>query len=364
MSAELYQPIYLVVIAILSIVVFFRYIDRNKEDEINEANSFPLVAIILTFGLIYFIGNRPVHKTFVDMVTYSDIFYYLKTNRPVFEWNWDELNLIYDNFYAWSATFFSTDRPLFVILAFLYFGGIFLASRRLFRGNTLASLLTYLGAFSTFSYGTNGMKAGIAAAFFLVAISYYNNRLLMIFLALLSWGFHHSMQLCLGAMFVVLLYKNPKLYLAIWVVSLLIAILHITIFQEIFSGMTDDHGSGYLNQVVIQEEKGWGGFRIDFILYSTAPIIMGIYAIFVKGFSSKFYNFLFSVYLVTNSIWLLCIYSNFTNRIAYLSWLLLPVVLIYPVLHPNWGDSRFRDFSLIMLAHLSFTLFMTFVYYA
>lgn len=332
-------------------------------NEIAEAKRFPVFASILVIWLIYFIGNRPVHKCFVDMVSYSNTFYYLQYNRPHFSWDWDALNLLYDNFMAWSATYFATDRPLFIILASLYFGCFFWACRRIFKGNTTASLLTFLGAFSTFSYGTNGMKAGIAAGIFLVALSYSNHKYLMYLLAIVSWGFHHSMQLNIAAMILATIYRKPKFYFLLWAVCLLIAILHITYFQSFFSGLTDDHGAAYLDLVVVQEEKGWSGFRIDFIIYSMTPIIMGLYAIFVKELSSKYYDFLLSIYLISNSIWLLCIYANFTNRIAYLSWFLLPLVLIYPVLHPKWGENRFRDFSYIMFAHLSFTLFMNFIYY-
>ncbi len=362
-SPSLYQNIYLIVITIITVVVFLFYQSRDNNNELNEASRLPVFAFVLTIVISLFIGYRPVDKTFVDMVTYSDIFYYLKSNRPVFHWNWDELNILYDNLYAWSATYFDTDRPLFVILAFLYFGCIFIACRRMFRGNTLATLLVYLGAFSTFSYGTNGMKAGVAAAIFLVALSFYNKKWIMVLLALVSYGFHHSMQLCIGAMIVAYFYKNAKFYIVVWIVCLFLAIFHVTWFQTLFSGLTDDHGAIYLNQIVEQEEKGWDGFRIDFIIYSFTPIAMGLYTIYGKKLKSAFYNYLLSIYLITNSIWLLCIFSSFTNRIAYLSWLLLPVVLVYPTLHPKWGDSRFRVFAAIMMLHLCFTLFMNFIYY-
>lgn len=362
-SAYLYQYIYIIVIAVLTLIVFLQYHSRNEEKELREAQSIPFLAFLLSIALSLFIGFRPVDKVFVDMVTYSENFYYLKGAFPYFEWNWEELNIIYDNLFAWSATIFDTERPIIVILAFLYFLGIFFVCRRMFPGNTLAALLTYLGAFSTFSYGTNGMKAGVAAVLFLLSLTFYNKKWIMFLLALLSFGIHHSMQLCIGTMILVLFYKKPKFYLGVWMACLIMAALHITFFQDFFSGMTDEHGVGYLSQVVEQIEKGWGGFRIDFILYSFAPIAFGIYAIFVKKINSSFYDYLFSLYLLTNSIWLLCIYANFTNRIAYLSWLMFPIVLIYPILHPSWGENRLQVFSFVMLGHLLFTLFMTFVYY-
>ena len=41
-----------------------------------------------------------------------------------------------------------------------------------------------------------------------------------------------------------------------------------------------------------------------------------------------------------------------------------PIVLIYPYLNENWGHTRYKDFSKVMLAHLGFTLFMKFIFYA
>ena len=53
-----------------------------------------------------------------------------------------------------------------------------------------------------------------------------------------------------------------------------------------------------------------------------------------------------------------------TNRIAYLSWFLYPIVLIYPFLQEEWeDDNQYRIFSVVMLAHLGFTLFMNIIYY-
>ena len=60
---------------------------------------------------------------------------------------------------------------------------------------------------------------------------------------------------------------------------------------------------------------------------------------------------------------MLCMYANFTNRIAYLSWFLYPIVLIYPYLNEDWGVNKYKIFSMVVFLHLSFTLFMSVIYY-
>jgi hypothetical protein len=65
-----------------------------------------------------------------------------------------------------------------------------------------------------------------------------------------------------------------------------------------------------------------------------------------------------------NALWMLCMYANFTNRIAALSWALYPIVIIYPYLSEksNYPNKNMM-FAVVMLLHLAFTLFMKFIYY-
>jgi hypothetical protein len=234
-------------------------------------------------------------------------------------------------------------------------------------GFSLAAYLVFLAAFSTFSYGTNGIKAGAAAAIFLMALSFRKNLKVCIPLILISWGFHHSMIMPIVGLALTLVYKNSKIYFAGWCFCLLMAIAHITFFQELFGGIlsdSGDSGANYLNEVN-DEWGGKTGFRIDFVIYSAMPILVGYWAVYKKRLQlSKIYTCLLNLYMTLNGTWMLCMYANFTNRIAYLSWFLYPIVLIYPYLNENWGPTRYKDFSKVMLAHLGFTLFMKFIFYA
>ena len=94
------------------------------------------------------------------------------------------------------------------------------------------------------------------------------------------------------------------------------------------------------------------------------PVIVGWYALVKKKLQvSDLYKKLLSLYLCLNGVWMLCMYAEFTNRIAYLSWFLYPIVLIYPFLNEQWGRDRYKKFGLVMLGHLGFTLFMNVIYY-
>ena len=248
----------------------------------------------------------------------------------------------------------------FFIIATIYFGGIAIACQKLFPKDAAYAFVIYVGAFSTFNYATNGIKAGAAAAIFLCAIGFYKKKLISIILLILSLGFHHSMVLPIVAFIICKYYRSPKFYLIVWVISLLIAAAHITYFQTLFGGMTDDHGAEYL----VMDNSGYRtGFRLDLVIYSSAPVILGYYIINKWRYSSKTYNFIYCLYLLTNSVWMLCMYASFTNRIAYLSWFMLPIVLIYPFFDKPFIRNQYRKLNVVAWWHLGFTLMMTYVYY-
>ena len=135
--------------------------------------------------------------------------------------------------------------------------------------------------------------------------------------------------------------------------------------------MTDETGQEYLTTTDGSGFGGAGGFRIDFLLYSAAPIFLG-YKIIIKDrlSVSKMYKTIFNMYLCTNAVWCLCMYASYCNRIAYLSWFMYPIVLIYPLLKEDLsgcsllkGRRQYKLFSKVMGYHLGFTLFMELVFY-
>ena len=365
-AAKNYITIYFIIITIITLFVTYRY------NYINSVNITPSLkykkrdgAFILALFMTLFIGFRPESGVFIDMMNYITHYHALYEGN-VFIFDKDAENFLFDNYLAWVGSNYLGTTFLFVSVAAIYFICAYIACKKMFPNNTLAAYLVFLAAFSTFSYGTNGIKAGAAGAVFLMAISYRENLKVCIPLVLVSWGCHHSMIMVVVAFALTLVYKNPKVYFAGWCFCLLIAMAHITFFQELFAGILsdsgDNRGAGYLT-----DNSDWGGktgFRIDFVIYSVMPILVGYWAVYKKKLQlSKMYTCLLNLYMTLNGTWMLCMYASFTNRIAYLSWFLYPVVLIYPYLNENWGPTRYKSFSLVMLAHLGFTLFMMFIYY-
>ena len=367
MAGALYHPIYLFLVFILTVYVMkiyaqpsvdnshFNYsIDELADNNFIAKSPYHIFSFILAIGLALFIGFRPICDEFVDMVDYNYTYSYLMGSHFFFDFDVD--NLIYDNWFTYMASNNVPVRVFFLIVSIVYFGLIWLACRKLFTDNTLLAFLVYLAALSTFTYATNGIKAGMATSIFLCALAYYDKPLISVPIALLTYGMHHSMLLVIVAYFCVLLVKNPKYYFIVWGVSFCMAALHITWFQHYFAGFTDEHGASYL----LSSRNS--GFRIDFIIYSAVPVIIGYWMIFKNNLYSRTYDIILNLYLLTNSVWMLCMYSNFTNRIAYLSWFIYPIVLLYPFVNLYWSDRQDRYLKYVVYGHLGFTMFMNFVY--
>ena len=358
-DANLYEYIYLFVVAILTIHQYLNY-NRYSWSRLSAPPAQNnVLALMLTLGLIAFIGLRPVSNVFVDMVGYSHTFDFYKGDPFTFDWSVD--NKLFDNLFMWLSSLRVDHSLFFVIIAAIYFGGIFIACRKMFPRDVLFAMLVYLAAFSTFPAGVNGIKAGAAASLFFVALAYRDKKIISYIFVALAYGFHHSMQIVVVAYILASLLKTPKYYIWGWIVSLVIAVLHITFFQQLFAGFTDEHGAKYL--LVEGDESAYlTGFRLDFIIYSAIPIIIGYYLIFKRKLQSERFNFIYNIYVIANSVWLLCMYASYTNRIAYLSWQLLPIVLIYPFFNEKISPSQYKIAAIVAFAHLGFTLFMEFIY--
>jgi hypothetical protein len=364
-SAASYYTVYLIIVTIITCFVCYNYSGKNGLVKCSSKSKSSWGTFLLALFMVMFIGFRPASSAFVDMMNYIT-YYHAFHEGSVFIFDKEAENLLFDNYFAWIGSMRLGTTFFFVTIAAIYFMCTYIACKRMFPRDTLIAYLVFLAAFSTFSYGTNGVKAGAAAAIFLMAMSFRDNLKICIPLVLVSWGAHHSMIMVVVAFVLTLIYKNPKVYFAGWCFCLLVAAAHISFFQELFAGILSDSGDSGADYL-ITEGDDWGGktgFRIDFVLYSAMPILVGYWAVYKKRLQlSKMYTCLLNLYMTLNGTWMLCMYASFTNRIAYLSWFLYPMVLIYPFLNENWGASRYKTLSKVVLAHLGFTLFMHFVYY-
>ena len=167
--AYLYKYIYLLLVTVLTLTV----VKYRRSLKVNESI---IGSALLCLFMVLFIGFRPVSIYFVDMVNYANWW-----GGTWWGFDWETENLLFDNLFQYMGSIFPDGTVFFVLMAAIYFTGMLIVCRKLFPSNTLIVFLVCLAAFSTFSYGTNGIKAGAAASLFLVALAYRNNIVVSIF---------------------------------------------------------------------------------------------------------------------------------------------------------------------------------------
>lgn len=347
-----YHTIYLIILSFLSIFCInkYRFSIRKSRGSIN--------ALIYAIFLTVFIGFRPYMDVLTDTIGISQ--YYKSNMGYVHDFSMDVENKLYDNMLLYFASL-NLDFSIFLVaMSGIYFICRYIALKKMFPNHVWAAYLLFLASFISYTSSVNGFKAGAAASLFCIAIAYRKNIILSLCFLLLSYGMHHSMIVCVTAFVCVSFYKNTKIYLIAWFSSFILAVLHIKYFQFLFGSFTDQKGADYL----LTEHGAWmTGMRYDFVLYSFMPIILALYILFKKKIIiDENYKFVLNLYMVTNSIWLLCMYANYTNRIAALSWFMYSIVIGYPFLSDGniyQFVNKNRTFSMVMALHLGFTLFMS-----
>ena len=323
-GAQYYSHIFIWLVVVLSISVFGQY-GHYSQNHLNKGqNKFSVGVLFLVLFLTLFIGLRPASgRYFVDMGNYYDDYNNIIGDSFSFDWNTD--NKLFDNYFRFLASNRVPITFFFFSIATIYFVCIAIACASLFTRDKMAALLVYLGAFSTFSYGTNGIKAGAAAALFLVALALYKNKKVVwtVVFLLLSIGFHHSMLLPVIAFVICILIKNPKFFTILWFACFVLSALHVSYFQEFFSGFSgiDDKIGDYLREDSDRYQRAdiLGGFRIDFILYSFVPILIGWIAVFKKKIQSNTYLFILNIYTFINAIRLVYEAYIHNNQIALIN---------------------------------------------
>ena len=376
-------------IFLFCLFMYFSYAGSNNCDKLLEKNSM-VPSLFFTKVLIFFMGLRPVTFAFGDTINYA-AGYARATGLAEWKIDMDEEWLFNSIMLACKASGMTVSGWFFII-EIGYLGFILLAMKKLIGENPWMGMLFFLSAFSTFTFGTNGIRNGLACSIitFAFALAVNKNIAKMVipgFIAILAMGIHKSIALpiaaFLAASFVI---KNPMIAIYFWVASIGISLVAGGTVSNFFMGLGfDDRMTQYSNGMgEFGDQFTQTGFRWDFLLYSAMPVWMTWYvsrkaqkerALYgdtleeaetgitgagriADADSMRIFNILATTYILANSFWVMVIKAAFSNRFAYLSWFLYPVVLAYAVVRLHIWPDQDRKAALILLAHAGFTLFM------
>ncbi len=363
-----YSSIFLYTIIILTIFqcVYWSRLDYNLVSY-GKNNLFGSILLVLIFS--FFLGNRPISGYyFGDTAQYAFYFERVKAGFITYasgdgEWIWTLIMYI--------CAFFCDVNLYFTIIALLYFGFTLWACRRLTPNNALVSFLFCLGAFSCFSYATNGIRNGLACSIILLMLSFITGnkreKIIAAVLAFIAFNIHRSTALPILMSVLSLLYiRSFKMAYTFWILSIFISLVAGGAISSFFAGLGfDDRMQTYIASSPQEAEMfSHTGFRLDFLIYSMMPILLGYYIIVKRGIRDRNYELLLNTYTLCNAFWVMVIRANYSNRFAYLSWFMYPLVLAYPLLKLDiWGEEQGRYLKNIMLAHVGFTWFMQTIYW-
>lgn len=350
---------YQFVFSMVMFTYFHTLVLRGNEAKVYVYNNVGSI-ILLVVSTIY-IGLRPISEYyFVDMATYAQTFEQFRNGMPINP----EGDVGFEIFIKLCSNIMSVEM-FFLLCTFIYIFPLYKASKNWFPKYYLFPFLLFIGSFSFWAYGTNGIRNGMATSIFVGGLSYlHKNNIKMILILLLSVVWHKSMSLPIAALVISFFLKNTKNYLIFWVLSILISLTIGSVIIQLFAslGFAEDRLSGYLTKADSSKFSSTG-FRFDFLIYSAAPLILAYIYIFKKGFNDKIYNHILHMYLICNAFWVMVIRANFSNRFAYLSWFLMAAVVAYPLFKSVLWKDHFKKIGIIMVLYYSFTYLMFYYYH-
>ncbi len=361
-SPLLYTNFIFISILILTLVGYSKmaaYPGDSVIDSYDQMKWMGLFIVLLTL----FLGLRPLSPIFADTMNYAQQYRLIQQgiilNQNASEWLFNYLIFLYAQ---------TTDAEwFFLTIEILYIVPMFVACRRLVEDRAYFLMLFCIGAFSFYTYAVNGLRQGVGCSITMLALTYIGkskrDNIIFGILAILALGFHKSVALPLAAAVYSLFYKNPQRLFFFWIVSIGISLVAGGAVENIFSGLGfDDRVQNYLGDNAVLDEGAVfsrTGFRWDFLLYSAMPILLGWYVVIKRELMDDYYYVLLTTYILSNAFWVMIIRAPFSNRFAYLSWFLYPIVLAYPLMQfPVFNQRHSQKAAMILIAHFGFTFLM------
>ena len=353
--AEITLDILFNILFILSIFKISQ-IQSNTID-VEQENGFSQGLLLAVFVAVM-LGTYDIGwEISYDRENYASYFlhyanYDVPWNEILFEGEW------LFNSYMKALSFLGDPQYWLLCTAFIYTFNYYIVARRVAPENVYILLLAMVSSFCFIGYGTNTIRAGFALSFVLVGFSYYQNLFQSLLLFFIAYNIHHSTAIPIAAFFVAKCYDKPKFFYSFWFICVALSAVAGGYFTTLFSSLGQDFDNR-VDYLTTTETHYHTGFRIDFILYSFLPIIIGYIYQNRLNYNNSFYTILHSTYVISNAFWVLVIRANFSDRFAYLSWFMYALVMVYPLLdQPEHFENAGKKLALTLLFISGFTYYM------
>ena len=362
---QIYTPIFHYTVLLLVLFTSAQCYYGNALEE-KTSRQYRSIGILLVVVLTLYMGLRPAWGVFGDTVNYAYGFREYANNGLPFRWEYGKVEWLFYNLMQLFAKF-SDLHSFFLLCAVVYVVSLWWAMERMFKHYSFIPFLVLLSMFTFWNYGVNGVRNGMGASLFILAMSYVQNLPVAAVLCALGVGMHSSVLLMIGAAVVAWFYKNSYHYLALWGACVLLSLIAGGSIQSYLAGFSmfgeDERFSGYLSGDIMAGEvvQVSSSFRWDFLLYSSMGVIVGWYFIFKRKFWDEYYHWIYNTFLMTNAFWVLIIRASYSNRFAQISWFIMPVVLIYPFLKRRFWPDHEQKLGAALLLFYAFTFYFNII---
>ncbi len=346
---EKYTPFYFYFLLIVVLLVFSKNIteELNRKSNLFFVNNISFVVLIIT---IFYMGFRPISgRYFGDTSTYNLYFLEYQNGGDILPGNDYLFHL-----FTYYCSKIMTASFYFFVCALLYVLPLYYACKRWFKEYWGLAFLFLVVSFSFWSAGTNGIRSAIATSFLLLAFSRKKYIYIILWFSL-AIGFHKSMLLPIGAYFLTTFVRDPKWYFYGWLFCIPLSLLAPGFWESLFAGLIDDDRVSYLTDDTFDDAFSSAGFRWDFLIFSATAVFAAYYFIYKKEFKDLNYSQLVNIYLTSNAFWILVIRASFSNRFAYLSWFMMGLIIIYPLISRILLRNQNKKIGYILLAYFGFT---------
>lgn len=344
----IYYNVLLLAVIIECILMF----SLNNGNTLKKKNNsyFGVLLVLVIFSII--LGYRPGSINFGDTALYQRVYEeggFMNAEEPI----WDAIGSICRSIGLSTGLYLSLIAFLYAFLPFLFL--------ERYSNNKWFSLLMILSSFSFLGYGINGIRNGLALSILTYSFLFIDPKGKVQWMKILvcftiAMGIHKSSLLPIsGIILSLLIVKEIKTAVLIWLFCIPISLLGSSVIAPLFLNLGfDDRLDEYLLGVFKT------GFRWDFILYSCVPILLAYYIIYVKKIVvEQLYKVLINTYILSNAMWIIIIEAAFSNRFAYLSWFMYPIVVAYPLLRYRiWHNQKTKVATFLFLYYL-FTYMMS-----
>lgn len=323
--------------------------------------------LLLSILLAYWIGSRPVGALgmgYGDSINYANTYMLNVVNDFTYgdidystEWLWQVIMVTCQSLGFETSGFF-------MVVAFGYVMTATWAMKKFVPTRPYLGFLFLVSSLMYYTFSVNGLRNGLACHMILLAMAFFmeDKWIKAGIIAFLAMGIHRTTMLPIAsALAAWKVIKEPRYAIYFWLLSIVLSLYAGGWFMSFFASLGfDDRMSLYTSGDLADHQYMFSstGFRWDFLAYSAVPVFLTYLVNIMREKRDGWFNIIATTYILCNAFWVLVIRAEYSNRFAYLSWFLYPVVIVYPLCNMKAWVNQDRMAGLILLCYFCFTYVM------